>query len=96
MHHVLGDIYVEATVTAATNHASTFKVHSKVAHFGTDPYANALQEFPAVYVNGVSAVHAIRAIRGRRSLEYQENQAGRLSAASMFYSKHLKAFSSIS
>ena len=51
MHHVLGDIYVEATVTAATNHASTFKVHSKVTHFGTDPYANALQEFPAVYVN---------------------------------------------
>lgn len=48
---VLGDTYVEATVTAVTNHASTFKVHSKVTHFGTDAHANALQEFPAVYVN---------------------------------------------
>lgn len=48
---VLGDTYVEATVTAVTSHASTFKVHTKVTHFGTDAHANALQEFPAVYVN---------------------------------------------
>ena len=48
---VLGDIYVEQTISAVTNHASTFKVHYKVTHFGTDQHANALQEFPAVYVN---------------------------------------------
>jgi len=47
----LGDTYVEATITAETEHAFTFKVHFKVTHFGTDQHANALQEFPAVYAN---------------------------------------------
>jgi len=42
---------VEATITAETEHAFTFKVHFKVTHFGTDQHANALQEFPAVYAN---------------------------------------------
>ena len=48
---VLGDTYVETTVTAETEHAFTFKVHFKVTHFGTDQHADALQEFPAVYAN---------------------------------------------
>jgi len=48
---VLGDTYVEQTISAATNHAFSFKIHYKVTHFGADQHANALQEFPAVYVN---------------------------------------------
>jgi Bacterial Ig domain len=48
---VLGDTYVEATVSAATEHASTFKVHYKITHFGSDQHADSIQEFPAVYVN---------------------------------------------
>src|SRR5258706_1385011 len=48
---VLGDTYVEATITAETEHAFTLKVHFKVTHFGTDQHSNALQEFPAVYAN---------------------------------------------
>src|SRR5712692_6696048 len=50
-HPVLGDTYVEATITAETEHAFTFKVHFKVTHFGTDQHADVLQEFPAVYAN---------------------------------------------
>ncbi|MGH9544348.1 MAG: Ig-like domain-containing protein [Terriglobales bacterium] len=48
---VLGDTYVEQTISAVTSHAFSFKVHYKVIHFGTDQHANAQQEFPAVYVN---------------------------------------------
>lgn len=48
---VLGDVYVESTVSAVTDHAFTFKVHFKITHFGTDQHANSIQEFPAVYVN---------------------------------------------
>lgn len=48
---VLGDVYDEATITAVTSHAFTFKVHFKVTHFASDQHANAIQEFPAVYVN---------------------------------------------
>jgi Bacterial Ig domain len=48
---VLGDTYVEQTASSVTSHAFSFKVHYKVTHFGTDQHANALQEFPAVYVN---------------------------------------------
>jgi hypothetical protein len=48
---VLGDTYVEATVSAVANHAFTFKMHYKVTHFGTDAHANSVQEVPAVYVN---------------------------------------------
>src|SRR6267143_5906159 len=48
---VLGDTYVEATITAESEHAFTFKVHFKVTHFGTDQHADVLQEFPAVYAN---------------------------------------------
>ncbi len=48
---VLGDTYVEATITAETEHAFTLKVHFKVTHFGTDQHSNALQEFLAVYAN---------------------------------------------
>lgn len=48
---VLGDTYVEQTISAVTSHAFSFKVHYKVTHFGTDQHANALQEFPAAYVN---------------------------------------------
>jgi hypothetical protein len=48
---VLGDVYVEATISAVTDHAFTFKVHFKVTHFGMDHHANSVQEFPAVYVN---------------------------------------------
>lgn len=48
---VVGDTYVEQTISAVTSHAFSFKVHYKVTHFGTDQHANALQEFPAVYAN---------------------------------------------
>jgi len=48
---VLGDTYVEQTISVVSSHAFSFKVHYKVTHFGTDQHANALQEFPAVYVN---------------------------------------------
>ena len=48
---VLGDVYVEATISAVTNHAFSFKLHFKVTHFGADQHANAIQEVPAVYVN---------------------------------------------
>jgi hypothetical protein len=48
---VLGDTYVEATISAVTDHAFTFKAHYKITHFGTDLHANSIQEFPAVYVN---------------------------------------------
>jgi hypothetical protein len=48
---ILGDTYVEATISAVTDHAFTFKVHYKITHFGTDHHANSIQEFPAVYVN---------------------------------------------
>ncbi len=48
---VVGDVYVEATVSAVLRHAFTFKVHYKITHFGTDQHANSIQEFPAVYVN---------------------------------------------
>lgn len=48
---VLGDTFVEQTISVVTNHAFTFKLHYKVTHFGTDQHANALQEFPAVYTN---------------------------------------------
>ena len=48
---ILGDTYVEATVTAVANHANTFQVHYKITHFGSDQHANNIQEVPAVYVN---------------------------------------------
>lgn len=48
---VVGDVYVEATITAVSDHAFTFKVHYKVTHFGSDQHTNSIQEFPAVYVN---------------------------------------------
>lgn len=48
---VLGDTYVEATISVVAAHAETFKVHYKVTHFGADEHANSIQEFPAVYVN---------------------------------------------
>jgi hypothetical protein len=48
---VLGDVYVEATISAVLQHAFTFKVHYKVTHFGSDQHTNSIQEFPAVYVN---------------------------------------------
>lgn len=48
---VVGDMYIEATVSVVTNHAFTFKVHYKITHFGSDHHANSIQEFPAVYVN---------------------------------------------
>ncbi|HUI42434.1 MAG TPA: Ig-like domain-containing protein [Terriglobia bacterium] len=48
---VLGDVYVEATVSALTEHAFTFKVHYKITHFGSDQHADSIQEFPAVYTN---------------------------------------------
>jgi hypothetical protein len=48
---VLGDTFVEQTISVVTNHAFTFKLHYKVTHFGTDQHANALQEFSAVYTN---------------------------------------------
>jgi hypothetical protein len=48
---VLGDVLLEATVSAVINHAFTFKIHYKITHFGADQHANALQELPAVYAN---------------------------------------------
>ena len=46
-----GDVFVEATITAVTDHAFTFKTHFKITHFGLDQHANNIQEFPAVYTN---------------------------------------------
>jgi hypothetical protein len=48
---VPGDVFVEATISAITDHANTFKAHFKITHFGTDQHANSIQEFPAVYTN---------------------------------------------
>src|SRR5258708_22336019 len=48
---VLGDTYIEATISHVTDHEFTFKVHFKITHFGADQHANSIQEFPAVYVN---------------------------------------------
>ncbi len=48
---VVGDVYVEATVSAVVDHAFTFKAHYKITHFGSDLHTDSIQEFPAVYVN---------------------------------------------
>jgi hypothetical protein len=48
---ILADTYVEASISAVTSHAYTFRVHYKVTHFGADQHANSIQEFPAVYCN---------------------------------------------
>src|SRR5882724_1551796 len=48
---VLGDTYVETSISVVTSHAHTFRVHYRVTHFGADQHANSIQEFPAVYVN---------------------------------------------
>jgi hypothetical protein len=48
---VPGDVYVEQTLTAVPNHPRAFQLHYKITYFGADEHANALQEFPAVYVN---------------------------------------------
>ena len=36
---VVGDIYLEATISAVPDHAFTFKVHYKITHFGADQHA---------------------------------------------------------
>lgn len=48
---VLSDTYIEQTISAVAEHSRAFKVHYKITHFGTDEHANALQNFPATYVN---------------------------------------------
>ena len=46
-----GDVFVDATITAVTDHAFTFKGHFKITHFGLDQHTNSIQEFPAVYTS---------------------------------------------
>jgi len=48
---VPGDVLVEQTITAVTDHPHTFKAHYKATHLGNDLHANTGQEFPAVYTN---------------------------------------------
>jgi hypothetical protein len=48
---VLGDTYVEETVSVIPDHAFTFQLHLKVTHFGADQHNEAFQDFPAVYCN---------------------------------------------
>ena len=48
---VLGDVYIEQTISAVPNHPHAFQVHYKTTHFGTDEHDNSTQEFPAVYVS---------------------------------------------
>jgi hypothetical protein len=48
---VLGDVYIEQTISAVPNHPHVFRVHYKITHFGTDEHDNTTQEFPAVYVS---------------------------------------------
>jgi hypothetical protein len=48
---VPGDVLVEQTITAVTDHPHTFKAHYKVTHLGNDLHTNTVQEFPAVYAN---------------------------------------------
>ena len=48
---VLGDTYVEETVSLVPDHAFTFQLHIKVTHFGADQHNEAFQDFPAVYCN---------------------------------------------
>jgi hypothetical protein len=47
----LDDAYVEKWISVVPGENRVFKVHYKVTHFGTDAHANAMQEFPVVYVN---------------------------------------------
>lgn len=47
---VPGDVLVEQTVTSVTSSDRAFHLHYKVTHLGSDLHANAVQEFPAVYV----------------------------------------------
>lgn len=48
---VPGDVLVEQTITAVTDHPHTFKAHYKVTHLGNDLHTNTVQEYPAVYTN---------------------------------------------
>jgi hypothetical protein len=48
---VLGDVMVEQTISPVTGHSHAFQAHYKITHLGTDFHADAVQEFPAVYVN---------------------------------------------
>lgn len=48
---VLGDVFMEQTVSPVPNHPRAFQLHYKITHFGTDHHTDAIQEFPAVYVN---------------------------------------------
>ncbi len=48
---VPGDVFMEQTVASVPNHRRAFQLHYKITHFGTDNHADAVQEFPALYVN---------------------------------------------
>jgi Bacterial Ig domain len=48
---VLTDTYIEQWISTVSDHWRAFKLHYRITHFGGDQHYNALQEFPAVYVD---------------------------------------------
>ena len=48
---VLGDAYIEKTLSVVPGYSRVFKVHYKITHFGADTHANSTQELPVMYVN---------------------------------------------
>ena len=47
---VLGDMFVEETVTPVAQDVHAFQVHYKVTHFGLDDHGTSYPEFPCLYV----------------------------------------------
>jgi hypothetical protein len=50
---VLGDAYIEKSISVVPGFNKAFKIHYKITHFGTDSHAVAPQELPVMYVNPV-------------------------------------------
>src|SRR5437763_793893 len=48
---VLTDTFVEQWISTVPEHFGTFRLHYRIVHFGSDEHDNAIQEFPAVYVD---------------------------------------------
>ncbi len=48
---VTSDVRIEQWVSSLEGHWNAFRIHYRVVHAGQDLHANALQEFPAVFVN---------------------------------------------
>ena len=48
---VLSDVTIEQTASFVPGHPHAIRLHYRIHHFGQDTHAQAIQEFPAVYVN---------------------------------------------